>query len=480
VTTPPGATIARTGAVLKSVREYVLNNEKDAVEGLFTVTGFNFAGRGQNSGLAFIRLKPWDQRHGAALKAQAVAGRIMGRFASTPDAFVFALVPPAVFELGNATGFDMELVDRANVGHAAMIDARNQLLAMAAKEPTVYAVRANGLNDEPQYHLTIDQEKARALGLSLSDVDNVLAQAWGSQYVNDFVDRGRVKRVFIQGDAKFRMDPSDVGKWYVRNASGGMVPFSAFTSGSWGFGSPKLERFNGAPSFEIQGQPAPGQSTGTAMDTMARLASKLPVGVSFEWTALSYEEILSGSQAPALYAISLLVVFLCLAALYESWSIPFAVMLVVPLGVLGAVLVTWLRGLNNDVFFQVGLLTTIGLSTKNAILIVEFAKENYEHGMGLIEATVHAAHQRLRPILMTSLAFVLGVLPLAISTGAGSGGRIAIGTGVIGGMLTATILAIFLVPVFFVVVLTKVGYRTRRERLAEEDSGPAAAVKAGA
>jgi multidrug efflux pump len=472
VTTPPGATVERTGAVLGQVRDYVLHDEKDAVEGLFTVTGFNFSGRGQNSGLAFIRLKPWDQRSGARLSAQAVAGRIMGRFAKTPDALVFALVPPAVFELGNATGFDMELVDRANIGHQRMVDARNQLLGMASKEPTVFAVRPNGLNDEPQYHLKIDKEKARALGLSLGDIDGVLADAWGSEYVNDFLDRGRVKRVFIQGDAQFRMDPKDIARWYVRNSGGGMVPFSAFTSGSWGFGSPKLERYNGSSSFEIQGQPAPGQSTGTAMDTMARLANQLPAGVGFEWTGLSYEEVLSGSQAPALYAISLIVVFLCLAALYESWSIPFAVMLVVPLGVLGAVLVTWFRGLNNDVFFQVGLLTTIGLSTKNAILIVEFAKKNYEDGMKLIEATVHAAHQRLRPILMTSLAFMLGVMPLAVSTGAGSGGRIAIGTGVVGGMLTATVLAVFLVPVFFVVVLTQVGYKTQSERedLENQDS----------
>jgi multidrug efflux pump len=347
---------------------------------------------------------------------------------------------------------------------------------MASKEPTVFAVRPNGLNDEPQYHLKIDKEKARALGLSLSDIDGVLADAWGSEYVNDFLDRGRVKRVFIQGDAQFRMDPRDIGRWYVRNSGGGMVPFSAFTSGSWGFGSPKLERYNGSSSFEIQGQPAPGQSTGTAMDTMARLAGQLPAGVGFEWTGLSYEEVLSGSQAPALYAISLIVVFLCLAALYESWSIPFSVMLVVPLGVLGAVLVTWFRGLNNDVFFQVGLLTTIGLSTKNAILIVEFARKNYEDGMELIEATVHAAHQRLRPILMTSLAFMLGVMPLALSTGAGSGGRIAIGTGVVGGMLTATVLAVFLVPVFFVVVLTRVRYKTQRAREDEERNGGTAST----
>jgi multidrug efflux pump len=323
------------------------------------------------------------------------------------------------------------------------------------------AVRPNGLDDEPEYKLDVDWEKASALGVSVSDINNSLTGAWGSAYVNQFVDRGRVKRVFIQGDPSSRMSPQDLDQWYVRNSGGGMVPFSAFISPSWTYGSPKLERYNGLPSFEILGQPPPGRSTGTAIQTMEQLAKRLPTGIGYEWTGLSYEEQLSGGQAPALYALSLIVVFLCLAALYESWSIPAVVMLVVPLGVLGAVLATKLRALNNDVFFQVGLLTTVGLSAKNAILIVEFAKESYDRGMGLVEAALDAARQRLRPILMTSLAFILGVLPLAISTGAGSGGQNAIGTGVVGGMLSATVLTVFYVPMFFVVVLRRLRVRPR-------------------
>jgi multidrug efflux pump len=453
VNTPVGATIGRTSQVLDQIREYFLTREKDNVDGVFTVNGFSFGGRGQSSGLAFVHLKDWSQRPGAQNRVQAIAGRAMGYFATIKDAMAFAFAPPAVLELGNASGFDFELLDRANVGHEKLMEARNELLGEAAKNRVLMAVRPNGLNDEPQYRFAFDREKASAFGLTMADINDTLAAAWGSEYVNDFIDRGRIKRVFIQGDAPSRMLPQDFNKWYVRNNLGQMVPFSAFATGSWTFGSPKLERYNGVSSVEILGQPASGQSTGAAMDAMARIAAHLPAGIDYDWTALSYEEQRAGSQAPSLYAISLAVVFLCLAALYESWSIPFAVMLVVPLGVFGAVLATLWRGLDNDVFFQVGLLTTIGLSAKNAILIVEFAKENYERGMGLIEATVRAAHQRLRPILMTSFAFILGVLPLAIASGAGSGGQNAIGTGVIGGMLAATFLAIFFVPLFFVTML---------------------------
>ena len=455
VTTPPGATVTRTEAVLDDVRHYFLTDEKDSVDGVFTVAGFSFAGRGQSSGLAFVRLKDWSVRSGAEHRVQAIAARAMRHFATIQDAMAlaFAFTPPAVLELGNATGFDFELLDRGGLGHTALMNARNQLLGMAAKEPTLMAVRPNGLNDEPEYKFDIDREKASAFGLTIADVNSTLSSAWGSLYVNDFIDRGRIKKVFIQGDTDSRMLPQDFFKWYVRNNTGAMVPFSAFAAGSWVYGSPKLERYNGVPSAEIQGEPAPGVSTGQAMNVMETLAAKLPKGISYDWTGVSYEEKRAGSQVGALYAISLTFVFLCLAALYESWSIPLAVMLVVPLGIFGAVLATLLRGLSNDVFFQVGLLTTVGLSAKNAILIVEFAKENYESGMELLEATVRAAHQRLRPILMTSLAFVFGVMPLALSTGAGSGGQNAIGTGVIGGMVAATVLAIFFVPLFFVVML---------------------------
>ncbi|MDB6159727.1 MAG: multidrug efflux transporter permease [Gammaproteobacteria bacterium] len=471
VSTPAGATQARTERVLSEVRDYFLTQEKANVRSVFTVAGFSFGGRGQNSGLAFVSLKDWKERPGRSNRVQALAGRAMAHFAQIRDAMVFAFAPPAVIELGNATGFDFELVDRAGVGHDALMQARNQLLGMTGHDPNLLAVRPNGMEDEPEYKLDVDWEKASALGVSVSDINNSLTGAWGSAYVNQFVDRGRVKRVFIQGDPSSRMSPQDLDQWYVRNSAGTMVPFRAFISPTWTYGSPKLERYNGVPSFEILGQPAPGKSTGAAIQTMEQLVKRLPAGIDYEWTGLSYEEQLSGGQAPALYAISLIVVFLCLAALYESWSIPVVVMLVVPLGVFGAVLATMLRGLNNDVFFQVGLLTTVGLSAKNAILIVEFAKESYDRGMGLVEATLNAARQRLRPILMTSFAFILGVLPLAISSGAGSGGQNAIGTGVIGGMLAATVLAVFYVPMFFVAVLRWVGVRPR-----SEDETPAASL----
>jgi multidrug efflux pump len=454
VTGPPGATSVRTQQVLDDVADYLRKDEASNVVGVFEVNGFSFGGRGQNSGLVFVKLTDWSQRPGAQNKVQAVAGRAMAHFRQIKDAQVFAFAPPAVLELGNATGFDFELLDRSNAGHDKLMAARNQLLAAVAKDPRMVAVRPNGLNDEPQYNVTIDRAKANAQSLNIADINATLSAAWGSAYVNDFIDRGRVKRVYMQGESDSRMLPDQLDNWYVRNSLSQMVRFSSFASGRWTYGSPKLERYNGVPSIEILGSPAPGQSTGTAMDAMEELARKLPAGFGYQWTGLSYEEKKSGSQTGYLYTGSLIVVFLCLAALYESWSIPAAVLMVVPLGVVGAVLATSLRGLDNDVYFQVGLLTTIGLSAKNAILIVEFAKANFETGKSLAEAAAIAARERLRPILMTSLAFILGVTPLAISTGAGSGGQNAIGTGVVGGMVSATILAIFFVPVFFVVVLT--------------------------
>ena len=457
VQTPVGSTAERTQQTVDAMREYLLTEESDVVSSVFTVTGFNFAGRGQNSALAFIGLKPWSERPDAEQSVFALAQRAQQHFANFRDAQVFAFAPPAVMELGNATGFNFYLQDRAGLGHEALMGARNQFLGMAAQSSVLQAVRPNGLNDEPQYQLLIDDEKARTLGVSLDEINSALSIGWGSSYVNDFIDRGRVKKVYMQGTAPSRMGPEDLDKWYVRNDKGEMVPFNAFATGKWEYGSPKLERYNGVPAMEILGEAAPGYSTGDAMAEVERLAQQLPSGVGVSWTGLSYEERLSGSQAPALYALSLLVVFLCLAALYESWSIPFSVMLVVPLGVIGALLATSMRGLSNDVFFQVGLLTTIGLSAKNAILIVEFAKELHEQGKGIVEAAIEACRMRLRPIVMTSLAFILGVVPLAISTGAGSGSQHAIGTGVIGGMVTATVLAIFWVPLFFVMVSSLAG-----------------------
>lgn len=456
---PAGATQERTQKVLDQVTDYFLTQEKDTVKSVFTVNGFGFAGRGQNTGIAFVSLKPWDERAGSDMKVPAIAGRAMQALGAIKDAMVIPFNLPAIIELGNATGFDFELIDQNNLGHDKLMEARNQLFGMIAQHPdTLVGVRPNGMEDTPQYKLTIDQEKAQALGVSLSDINTTLAASWGGSYVNDFIDRGRVKKVYVMGNADSRMLPDDIGKWYVRNSSGTMVPFSAFSSAKWQYGSPRLERYNGLPAMEILGQAAPGKSSGAAMDLMEELAAKLPAGIGYDWTGMSYQERLSGNQAPALYAISLIVVFLCLAALYESWSIPFSVMLVVPLGVIGALIFTTLRGLSNDVYFVVGLLTTIGLSTKNAILIVEFAKDLMDkEGKGLIEAALEACRMRLRPILMTSLAFILGVLPLAISTGAGSGSQNAVGTGVIGGMVTATILAIFFVPVFFVVVRRRFG-----------------------
>ncbi|AUN74660.1 TPA: efflux RND transporter permease subunit [Klebsiella pneumoniae] len=451
---PSGATQERTQKVLDTVTDYYLHNEKANVESVFTVNGFSFSGQGQNSGMAFVSLKPWEARSGDKNSVESIIKRATVAFSQIKDAMVFPFNMPAIIELGTATGFDFELIDQGGLGHTALTQARNQLLGMVKQHPDqLVRVRPNGLEDTPQFKLDVDQEKAQALGVSLSDINETISAALGGYYVNDFIDRGRVKKVYVQADAHFRMLPSDINNMYVRSANGEMVPFSAFVTSHWIYGSPRLERYNGLPSMEILGEASPGKSTGEAMALMETLASKLPSGIGYDWTGMSYQERLSGNQAPALYAISLIVVFLCLAALYESWSIPFSVMLVVPLGVIGALLAATLRGLNNDVYFQVGLLTTIGLSAKNAILIVEFAKDLMEkEGKGIIEATLEASRMRLRPILMTSLAFILGVMPLVISHGAGSGAQNAVGTGVMGGMLTATLLAIFFVPVFFVVV----------------------------
>ena len=451
---PAGATQARTQKVLDQVTDYYLNDEKANVNSVLTVNGFSFSGQGQNSGIAFISLKPWEERPGKENAVEGIVARATKAFSRIQDGQVFPFNLPPIVELGTATGFDFELIDQANLGHDALTKARNQLMEMVQQHPDkLVRVRPNGLEDTPQFKLEVDIEKAQALGIDLSDVNQTISITLGGSYVNDFIDHGRVKKVYVQADAKFRMLPGDINNLYVRSSNGEMTPFSSFTTSSWVYGSPRLERFNGLPSMEILGEAAPGKSSGDAMLLMEQMASRLPAGIGYDWTGMSYQERLSGNQAPALYAISLIVVFLCLAALYESWSIPFSVMLVVPLGVIGALLAAMMRGMNNDVYFQVGLLTTIGLSAKNAILIVEFAKDLMDkEGKGVIEATLDAVRMRLRPILMTSLAFILGVMPLVISSGAGSGAQNAVGTGVLGGMLTATLLAIFFVPVFFVVV----------------------------
>ncbi len=447
-----GASFERTVDVIKAMENHFLNNEKEAVDSLICVAGFSYAGNGQNNAMCFVRMRDWEKRSRKDLRVPAVAARAMAAFSQIKGARAYAFAPPAVIELGNASGFDFELMDRANLGHDALMAARNQLLGKAMTDHRLTGVRPNGQEDTPQYQLDIDLVKAAAQRLSISEVNTAVSALWGSSYADDFLDRGRTKKVFIQADAPYRMQPEDFNRIYVRNTDGNMVPFSTFAGGHWGQGSPRLERYQGVSSIEILGQAAPGLSSGQAMDIMEEYAGQLPAGVGYTWTGLSFQERQSGAQAPALYAISLIVVFLCLAALYESWSIPFSVMLIVPLGVVGALGAAMMRGLNNDVYFQVGLLTIIGLSAKNAILIVEFAKELEEEGMDLIHATLEAVRMRLRPILMTSFAFILGVLPLAISSGAGSGSQNAIGTGVMGGMISATFLGIFFIPLSFVLV----------------------------
>lgn len=449
---PPNASAARTEQVLQKVVNHLLENEKDTVNGVMSVNGFNFAGRGQNSGLLFVELKPFEQRKRPDQHLKALYGRTWGFVSQINDAMIVPIMPPAIIELGNATGFDFYLQDNGGVGHEVLMQARNQMLGMAAQTPQLAMVRPNGLSDEPQFQIEIDEEKARALGLNLADINSTMSIAWGSAYINDFIDRGRVKKVFLQGKAESRVGPDDFAKWYVRNDAGKMVPFSAFATGKWVYGPAKLERFNGVPAVQIVGGTAPGVSTGEAMAVVEGLAQQLPPGVDLVWSGLSYEEIKAGNQSAWIMALSMLMVFLCLAALYESWAIPFSVMLVVPLGILGAVLATLSRGLTNDVFFQIGMITTVGLAAKNAILIVEFARELHREGKPLMRAAVEAARLRLRPIIMTSMAFVLGVVPLAIATGASSGSQHSIGTSVVGGTLAGTFLAIFFVPLFFYVI----------------------------
>jgi multidrug efflux pump len=452
MTLPVGATKERSIAVMDQIEKHYLENEQANVRSVFSIIGFSFSGRGQNNGMAFIGLHDWDDRTDPSQHVQSIATRAMAKFSQIKDAMVVPFVPPAITQLGTSAGFNLQLQDLGGAGHDALMNARNQFLGLAAQDSRLVGVRPNGQEDNPQFKLDVDQEKAAALGVSLTDINSVFSSAWAASYVNDFIDKGRVKKVFVQGEAEYRMLPEDVKHWYVRNSSDDMVPFSAFTSGRWIYGSPRLERYNGVPSINIIGQGAPGVSSGDAMLAAEEIVGKLPQGIGYQWSGMSFQERESGDQAPMLYALSILIVFLCLAALYESWSVPFSVMLVVPLGVIGAVLFAMARGLSNDVYFQVGLLTTIGLAAKNAILIVEFAKTLHEQGVELLEATMEAVRMRLRPIIMTSLAFMLGVTPLVLSTGAGSGSQNAIGTGVFGGMFSATVLAIFFVPVFFVVV----------------------------
>jgi multidrug efflux pump len=453
ITLPVNSSSQRTQQVINDLNAYLQQNEASVVTTTFGVAGFNFAGRGQSNAMAFVRLKDWGDRTHSGQSVQDLANRVMAHFANYQNAKIFAMVPPAVMELGNATGFDLYLQDTGAHSHQQMMDAAHQLISLANKDPHLAQVRLNGLEDEPQYQLEINDEKASALGLSMTDINNTLSVAWGSSYIDQFMYNGRVKEVYLMGKADSRVTPSDLDKWYFRNSSGTMVPFSAFASGKWVYGSPHFERFNGLTAEEILGSPAPGQSTGEAMKAVEQLAKQLPHGFRVQWYGISYEEQASGSQTTQLYLISILVVFLCLAALYESWSIPFSVIMVVPLGILGTISAVLLRGLQNDVFFQVGLLTTVGLAAKNAILIVEFAKELLEReGKTLVEAAVEAARLRIRPIIMTSMAFILGVLPLTISNGAGAGSQHSIGTAVAGGMITATFLAIFFVPMFYVVV----------------------------
>ncbi len=462
ITLPTGAMQDRTLNVAKKVEDFYLEDEKGNINSIFVVAGFSFAGQGQNAGQAFVNLTDWSDRPGQANSAQAIVQRAGKAFSKIRDAQIFPLLPSPIRELGNSTGFDMQLEDRAGLGHDALMAARNKLIDAARQSPILGQVRPNGLDDTPQLHVDVDLAKATALGAPLSEINATLSAAWGGTYINDFIDRDRVKRVYMQADAPFRMVPEDLNHWYVRTTSGSMAPFSSFVSWKWLEGPSKLERFNGLPSVNIQGGPAPGYSTGQAMDAMERLVSeKLPRGFGVEWTGASYQERLSGQQAPLLYALSLLVVFLCLAALYESWSVPVAVLLVVPLGIIGAVLAATLRGLYNDIYFQVGLLATMGLAAKNAILIVEFAEAALRRGIDASEAALSAARLRLRPILMTSLAFIAGVFPLVVASGAGATSQNDIGTGVVGGMITGVVLAIFLVPIFFVIVRGRAKVRRR-------------------
>ena len=456
---PSGASLQRT-VDAQTQLESDLHADTGSVSGVFSIAGRSFAGNGQNTGMSFVLLRDWSERKAASQSAAMTAKRANQAAAKIRDAATVVMAPPLIRGLGTSTGFDLELKDVGGVGREALANARDQLLDLARHDNRLANVRINGLADQPEFHLAVDPVKASALKLSIADLNDTISTAIGGLYVNDFIDRGRVKKVYMQADPPYRMQPGDLDRWFVRNAGGDMVPISSFSSGTWSLTTPSLERYNGSSSIEIIGEPAPGISSGTALQHVEAMVAKLPPGVGYEWSGLSYQEKLSGSQAPALYAISVVFVFLCLAALYESWSLPFSVMLVVPLGVIGALLAAWTRGLANDVYFQVGLLTTVGLSAKNAILIVEFAKKLHEEGMELEAAILQTVRIRLRPILMTSLAFMLGVLPLVLSTGAGAASRIAIGTGVFGGMLAATVLGVFFAPLFFVIMQRLVARRS--------------------
>ncbi len=456
-TLPSGATLEQTSEIMDEVRHYFLTEEKEAVESFMSVPGYGFGGRGQNMAMGFAKLRDWKLRERPDLRVKAVAARAMGRLSQIRGAMVFAFPPPSVIELGNATGFDFELLDLGGLGHRKLMEARNQLLGMAARDPRLMRVRPNGMEDVPEYKLDVDWEKAGALGIPITSIHNNIAAAFGSAYVNDFIQAGRVKRVFVQADAPFRMLPKDLKKLYVRNAAGRMVPFSSFASGHWTFGPAQLERYNGFPSINIWGEPAPGHSSGEAMAAMEELAAKLPQGIGFDWTGLSYQERMASSQAGLLYAFSIFVIFLVLAALYESWPIPISILLTLPLGVIGGIVAANIRGFPNDVYFQIGVLTVLGLTTKNAILIVQFARARVDEGAGLIEATLEGAKLRLRPIVMTSLAFGFGVLPLALASGAGAGAQSEIGTGVLGGMITSTFLVTLFAPLFYVIIYKALG-----------------------
>ena len=452
VSAPAGATASRTLDTIEQIEDHFLDAEAENVSSMFGVVGFSFAGRGQNMGITFVRLKDWSERERPDQSVQAIAGRAFGALGQIRDAMVFPIVPPAVSELGNVSGFDFYIQARAGQGHDELLAARNQVLGMAGESGLIGSIRPNGLADAAQYSLDIDWRKAGAMGVTAEDVAQLLQIAWAGSYVNDFLDRGRIKRVYVQGEPGARATPEDIERWRVRNATGGLVPFANFADGDWRYGPQQLTRYNGVPAMQLQGSPAPGTTTGEAMAEIERIADALPPGFDVAWTGLSLEERESGDQAPLLYALSLLAVFLSLAALYESWAVPFAVMLAMPIGVVGALAGAWAGGFENGVFFQVALLTVVGLTGKNAILIVEFAKELQEAGEPLLNAVKEAARRRFRPILMTSMAFSLGVLPLVLSSGAGSAGRNAIGSGVLGGTLSATILGVVFVPVFYVVV----------------------------
>jgi hydrophobe/amphiphile efflux-1 (HAE1) family protein len=454
---PTGSTLEQTQKVAEEVQGHFLEKEKETVESYTTIAGYGFSGRAQNNAMAFVRLKDWKLRARPNLRVKAIAGRAMAEFYKIRNARVFSFPPPPVLELGNATGFDFQLQDRGGLGHEALMAARNQLLGMAAQDPRLMAVRPNGMDDVPEYRVDVDWEKAGAQGVPITSIHTTLSAAFGSAYVNDFIQGGRVKRVYVQADAPYRMLPKDLEKIYLRNTAGKMVPYSSLASGRWTSASPRLERYNAFPSMNIWGEPAPGKSSGDAMQAMEEIAAKLPQGIGFDWTGLSYQERMASSQAPLLYAFSLVVIFLCLAALYESWTVPISILLVLPLGVIGGILASSFRGLANDVYFQIGLLTTLGLTTKNAILIVQYAMIKMEEGAGLVEATLEGAKLRFRPIVMTSLAFGFGVLPLVLTTGAGAGAQNAIGTSVLGGMVTGTFLAVFFIPLFYFVISRLMG-----------------------